>query len=278
LGHWLEKKGPTPPLAAPHLANHVVVIGYGRVGEHIVTVLERLAAPCLVVERDATRLTALAQRGVATLFGDAANSEVLMHAHLTQARALVVTVPDETTAELVVATAQDLAPTLPIIARAASVAGCRRLTQQGAQVAIQPELEGGLEIVRHTLLALEYPLLQVQPYIDAVRQDRYDTTHLSPQENQMLEQLVAAVRGMEIVWQRLEADSPLLGQTLAEANLRAQTGASVVALVRNQQVIANPEPNIRFDAGDLIGLIGAATQVAAAQHIISPASPPVGRH
>lgn len=272
---WVEKQGPTPQLTAPNLTNHVVVIGYGRVGEHIVTVLERLAVPCLVVERDAERAVALQGRGVATLFGDAANSELLTHAHLNQARALAVTVPDETTAELVVATAQDTAPALPIIARAASVIGCRRLTQQGAKVAIQPELEGGLEIVRHTLLALEYPLLQVQPYIDAVRQDRYDTTQLSPQENRMLEQLVVAVRGMEIVWQRLEADSPLLEQTLAQANLRAHTGASVVALVRNQQVIANPEPNVRFVGGDLIGLIGDAAQVAAAQQIIAPVIPPI---
>lgn len=86
----------------------------------------------------------------------------------------------------------------------------------------------------------------------------------------MLEQLVTAVRGMEITWQPIGHDSPLVGQTLVEADLRAQTGASVIALVRQRQVIANPKSNMTFAAGDLVGLIGDAEQVAAAAWRINP--------
>lgn len=264
LWRWLERGAITLKPLADNMRDHVVVVGCGRVGEHIVQVLERLAVPCLIVEQDRARAAVFQQRGLPLLFGDAANSEILTHAHLAQARALVVTVSDEATVEVIVTAAFDLAPHLPIIARAATGDGVQRLVKLGAQAVIHPELEGGLEVIRYTLLALDYPLLQVQSYIDAVRKDAYDTQHVSAQEHRMIKQLMAAVRGMEIAWQPIGAGSLLIGQTLVEANLRGETGASVIALVRNQQVIANPEPNLVFAAGDLVGFIGNAGQVAAA--------------
>jgi CPA2 family monovalent cation:H+ antiporter-2 len=266
----LEHGMPTPQPVEHGLAGHVVVVGLGRVGEHIVRVLERLAVPRLVIEQDAARASEFQQRGVPTLFGDAANSEILTHAGLERARALVVTIPDETAAELVVTAARDLAPGLPIIARAATNTGVRRLAEHGARDVIHPELEGGLEVVRHTLLALGYPLVQVQQYTDAVRHDAYDTAVTSHEEHQMLDQLVAAVRGMEIAWSTIADGSPLLGRTLAEANLRAKTGTSVIALVRDQQLLANPKSTTTFAVGDIVGLIGETAQVAAARQIIDP--------
>ena len=114
---------------------------------------------------------------------------MLAHAGLERARALVVTLPDEAATEVVVATATALAPGLPVIARAATRAGVARLARLGARAVIHPELEGGLEVVRHTLLALDYPAEQVQEYADAVRQDGYDPAVSSPEERRALDQL-----------------------------------------------------------------------------------------
>jgi monovalent cation:H+ antiporter-2, CPA2 family len=124
---------------------------------------------------------------------------VLTHAGLAAARAMVVTIPDETAAELVVAAARDLAPELPIIARAATASGVRRLYAHGVQEVIHPELEGGLEIVHHTLLALGYPLIQVQHYTDAVRHDAYDTAVNTSVEQKLLRQLIATAPGEDLV-------------------------------------------------------------------------------
>ncbi|WP_232280663.1 cation:proton antiporter domain-containing protein [Chloroflexus aggregans] len=247
---------------------HVVVVGYGRVGQHIVNVLERLGVPRLVIEIDSGRAAEFNARGVPTLFGDAANSDVLMHAGLERARALVVTLPDETATEMVVAAARNIAPNLPIIARAATTKGVGRLLKLGAHDVIHPELEGGLEVMRHTLLCLGYPATQVQGYTDAVRRDEYDTTVSSPAEHQALDQMVRAARGIEIAWRLVSEHSPIIGQTLAEANIRARTGASVIALIRNQQLIANPKSSTVFQAGDLLGLIGESEQIAAAEQLI----------
>ena len=265
----LDRHG--PPLATPQetLDQHAVIVGYGRVGTHIVNVLESLNVPRLVVESNVERVEELNKRGTPALFGDAANSEVLSHAGLNRARVLVVTVPEEATSELIVASARDLAPDLTVIARAATPEGVQRLAHLGAQDVIHPELEGGLEIVRHTLLQLGFPLRKVFEYADTVRRDQYDTQVNSPEEARLLRELVGAEDVVEVVWQRLTDDSPLIGRTLAEADLRSRSGASVVAIIRDRRLIANPKSVTTFRAGDRVGLIGSDEQIASAQKLLN---------
>ena len=149
----------------------MVIIGYGRVGHHIGEVLRTLQTPMLVIESDVEQVEELNRQGILTIYGDAANSEVLRYAYLPEARLLVTTTPSDAVNEMIATTVRDLAPNLPIIARANSLEGVRDLAKRGAQVVIHPELEGGLHLLRHTLLELGYPLQDVYKYADAVRAD-----------------------------------------------------------------------------------------------------------
>ncbi len=195
LWQRLDRHGPAPQPTGEALSEHVVVVGYGRVGQHMVTVLKHLAIPQLVVDMDVERVRKLEQQGIPTLWGDAANSELLTHAHLERARALVVTVPEEAAAELIVATAHDLASEVPIIARASTQAGVRRLAALGAQEVIHPELEGGLAIVRQALIRLGFPEYDVEQYAEAVRRDRYEPETDTTSEQQALEHMMQTLPG-----------------------------------------------------------------------------------
>jgi monovalent cation:H+ antiporter-2, CPA2 family len=265
----LDRHGPSRIAAVEPLANHVVVIGYGRVGQHIVNVLGQLNVPRLVVDADALRVEDLDAHGVPTLFGDAANSEVLAHASLERARLLVVTVPVEATAGVIVAAAREQAPNLQIIARAATDLGVKRLVLLGAQQVIHPELEGGLQIVRRTLLQLSFPLSKVQEYADAVRSDYYDLSISTERERQVLHDLLRASDNIGITWLQLGEGNPLVGQTLAEADLRARAGTSVVAIMRGRALITNPDPGATLQANDLVGLVGNEEQLTAAQNVFA---------
>lgn len=266
---WLDRHGPSPSTVAEGLSDHVVVIGYGRVGQHIINVLGELQVSRLVVDATATRIEDLDAQGVPTLFGDAANSEVLQHAGLDRARLLVITIPEEETAGVIVAAARDQAPQLPIIARAATSAGVKHLALLGAQQVIHPELEGGLQIVRRTLLQLGFPLGKVQEYADVVRGDYYDLNLNTEHERQLLNDLLSASDNIGIAWLRLRSSNPLVGRTLAEANLRARAGASVVAIMRDRELITNPEPRAVLRANDLVGLVGDEAQLKAAQKVLA---------
>lgn len=269
----LDRHEPLPPLIEESIHDHVVIVGYGRVGRHIVDLLGQMEIPHLVVEADSQRVEELQKMGVPSLFGDAANSEVLQHTGLTHARALVIAGPDEDASAMVVTAARDLAPDLPIIARATSEEGTKKLAQLGAQDVIHPELEGGLEIVRHTLLQLGFPLQEIYHYTDAVRHDHYDLHINSEEEHRLLHDLLDAVNSIEIRWFHLPENNPLVGQTLADANLRVQTGASVVAILRAGKLLANPKSVTVFEPGDRIGLIGDKEEIKAVQSLLSNVAP-----
>jgi len=177
-------------------------------------------------------------------------------------------VPNETAAELIVTAAHAIAPDLPIIVRAATADRLDNLFHLGARHAVNPEMEGGLEMLRLTLLALGYSAGQIQQYIDTVRTDTYEGILPGQRGYPALDQLLMATRGVEIAWQPLDGDSPLVGQTLAEANIRSRTGASVVAVLRGGEVITNPGPELRFMAGDLVGLIGERAEVGVAGEML----------
>jgi len=69
-------------------------------------------------------------------------------------------------------------------------------------------------------------------------------------------------------WRRLLAQSPLVGQTLAEADLRAQSGASVIVIIRAGQTLPNPKSSTRFMGDDLIGVIGDTAQITCLDAIL----------
>jgi len=269
---WLSRRsGPSVPVAgevSSRREKHVVVVGCGRVGGHIVDVLGSLAVPRLVVESDAEKVEALHRKSIAVLFGDAANSDILKRARLDNARALVVTVPDDAAAALVVAGARELAPGLPIVARASTQEGGKHLGELGAENVIHPELEGGLEIVRHTLLRLGFPGREIQKYTDVVRGENYDIAIQTDEEHRALRLLVDAVPELDITWVTLAKENPLSGRTLAEANLRTQTGASVVAIRHEGALLRNPSPDVVLRAGDQLALIGERSQVSAAELLL----------
>jgi CPA2 family monovalent cation:H+ antiporter-2 len=180
----------------------------------------------------------------------------------------VVAGPDEDASALVVTTARDIAPELPIIARASTEDGTGRLMELGAQDVIHPELEGGLEIVRHTLLQLGFPLQEIYRYTDAVRRDHYDTRLNTEEEHRLLHELIEATGHIEIRWFHIPDDHPLIGQTIADANLRARTGASVVAVLRHGDLIANPKSMTVFQTGDRIGLIGDNEEIQKVEQLV----------
>ncbi|MBS1214696.1 MAG: sodium/hydrogen exchanger [Proteobacteria bacterium] len=269
LWRWLDRHGTTQTPVEESVVDHVVVVGYGRVGSHIVDVMGELGIPYLVIDSRISRIERLSKQGVPTLLGDTANSDILTHAALHRARLLVVTLPEEAASELTVATARDIAPNLPIIARAATRAGVKRLSDLGAQLVIHPELEGGLQVLRHTLLQLGFPLHEVRRYADTVRHEHYSALVKSQGEHALLRDLLDASELIDIVWRKVPPDSPLVGMMLGEAALRTRTGATLVAIKRESQLIVNPGTQTVFLPRDRLGFLGNAEQMEALDHIMT---------
>lgn len=268
----LDKFGEQAPMPES-IADHVVVIGYGRVGHHIVNVLSNLKVPLVVVDSKVERIEELVELGVPCLYGDAGNSEVISHAGLERARLLVVTTPDDAATQIIVTAARSVSQDLHIVARAATDNHVEQLYASGANHVIQPELEGGLQVVRRTLLDLGFSLKKVQQYTDAVRTDRYNLAIDTKEERQFLNDLLIASDNISLNWLCLHEGSKLSGKTLVDSKIRETSGASIVAISRNSGLISNPSPQTKLRIGDAIGLIGDDDQLRKAAEILSAEIP-----
>lgn len=277
LWRLIDRRSAEPPPAPEPMAGHIVIVGCGRVGRHIAETLGKLEIPRIVIESDPIRVDKLHELGVPVLYGEAGNSEILEHAHLAKARALVITLPNDSAALACVSAARHLAPNLHIIARASTWDGAQQLRGSGAGrggaqgtmpiiEVVRPELEGGVEIARRTLLELQLPVREVQRYTELVRAEGIDEAERpSLERTRVLRDLVTATHDLEIGWLTVDDDSPLVGRRLADASLREAVGVTVVAIARAGGTISNPGPDVIFVAGDRVAVIGDPDQLALAE-------------
>ena len=123
------------------LSGHVVVAGYGKLGQLLGEAVHANGLPLLVLEEEKDHVDALQRQGIETLVGNASRDEVLEAANLPGAKALLVTLPLAFESGEVVRAARELNPHLRIIARADSEECREHLQKQGADLVVMEERE-----------------------------------------------------------------------------------------------------------------------------------------
>lgn len=242
------------------LRDHVVVAGYGRVGSFVTRLLARLDQPFVVVDSNPGRGNEARDLGYPVVYGDAGAEPVLEAAGVRRARLVIVTVPDPVGTRLVVTRVRSLNPNTHVVARTATVEQLEELGRLGVYEAVHPESEAGLELGRQALSHLGLAVGDIQRFADEVRRELYaPITHQRTDED-LLAQLGRVSRHIETEWVRLPENSPLEGRTIGELGVRTETGASIVAIVRDDFVLAGPGPDARFEPGDLVGVLGTPEQ------------------
>ncbi|WBL36852.1 cation:proton antiporter [Tepidiforma flava] len=169
---FVDRQGDIPEPDVPR-SGHVVIVGYGRVGELTGHALAQLGIPFAVIEVNLERARALNEAGIPTIWGDAGTREVLERSSIEHARAVCITVPDESTAFVATATARALNPAVPILVRARTGGEIRPLRELGANEVVVPEYEGGLEIMRQALCVLGFDPQEALHLSNAVRDIHY---------------------------------------------------------------------------------------------------------
>jgi CPA2 family monovalent cation:H+ antiporter-2 len=129
------------PIRPTSLKDHVVLVGHGRVGSFISSVLNERHVPLFVIEDDEDGVAALKELGVEALAGNAADPVVIQAANLPEARCLLVAIPDAFEGGQVVQQARAINPQLPIIARAHSEEEIDYLKRHGATLVVMGEHE-----------------------------------------------------------------------------------------------------------------------------------------
>lgn len=262
--------GPEPHDERTPLRDHVIIAGYGVNGRNVARVLRDVRIPYAVLEMNPATVREAGSRGEPIYFGDCSRRALLEHLRVEDARLLVIAISDPTATRLAVQTARRLNPNLHIVVRTHYLAEVDELRMLGADEIIPEEFETSVEIFSRVLAEYQVPRNMILDLIDRVRRDQYEILRqhrpLSPERDLPLDVLSGAEVGSVL----LRDDSPAVGKTIGELNLRATTGATVIAVRRREHLTANPGPQHRFEAGDVVLLIGDRSQVRRAVEVLDP--------
>lgn len=140
LGHRRRTKG------IEQLRDHVVICGFGRIGQVLAEDLARQRVPLVVIDLDPASTAEAGERNLLYLEGDATADETLIATRLQHARTLVTCLPNDAANVFITLTGRNLNPTIQIIARAEHRSSERKLIQAGANRVVMPAANGARRI------------------------------------------------------------------------------------------------------------------------------------
>ena len=152
------------------LSGHVVVVGYGRVGQMLGAVLDSQEIPHLGVDTDAQLVARFRFSGAGVFFGDARQPDILLKFAVDRATALVITMDSPEASEQVVTAARRHWPHLVIYARARDRAHATRLIASGATHVIPETIEASLQLGEMVLMGIGMPDEAARRVIESRRQ------------------------------------------------------------------------------------------------------------
>ena len=260
---WLAQAAQVTRIAASNLARqeHVIVCGYGRSGQNLVRLLERLDIPYLALDSDPARVREAADGG-SVVYGDARRREVLLAAGLAKARAVAITFADTPVALRILDHVKKLRPELPVIVRTVDDSEIERLAAAGATEVVPEVLEGSLMLATHSLLVLGVPLHRVLKQIRLIREEHYSLFrgffHGATDAAAVGEHLLPRLHSVN-----LPERAWAVGRSLPEIALAGSV--EVTGVRRRGARSLRPDSAWTFEAGDTVVLLGDPESLAVAE-------------
>jgi voltage-gated potassium channel len=239
------------------LAGHVVICGYGRIGQMLAHELKAGRSQFVVVERQEERANAAKAAGYACIQGDATDEEVLKLAGVLRARAIATVLPDDAANVFITLSARSLNSALTIIARGELPSTESKLIHAGADSVVLPARIGA-ERMAELLLFKEV------------------TQAIADAERGSLERLAADLRrlGLDIEIVAAEAGSRSAGATIAAIESLGAGTFLVVALERrNGETILQPHNDVVINDGDGVALVARPGCAQAIEQLFSAPNP-----
>lgn len=249
VGKQVCKEDPMPE-------NHIIIVGYGLNGKNVARSADIAGVPYRIVEMNPDTVREERKAGKPILFGDAAQSDVLMKAGISKARVLVIVVNDPFSTQQIVQTARILSNSVHIIVRTRYMGEVGTLMDLGANEVIPEEFETAVEIFTRILYTYLIPTVEIERLVGEIRAGGYQMLRSINTPSYSFEDLRVLVPDIEIRTIRITEDSPYVGILLKETQIRSRFQVSIVAIRRGQQMLVSPGGEVRIQDDDLVMVLG----------------------
>lgn len=252
------------------LLGHVIIVGFGLNGQNLARVLREADIPYVVLEMNSSTVRKMRRKGEPIFFGDGTSAEILHHLHVHAARILVVAISDAAATRRTVQIARHENPKLRIIVRTRYLSEMEDLKAVGANEVIPEEFETSVEIFARVLHHYHIPKNAIQQRIEQIRDDNYTMLRGVRLPSKALAERQTFLKGLHTETFRIMPRTPADGQTIKALRLRAETGATILAVQRGDDVHQNPSPDLHLHADDTVLLIGSRESIEKAMDYLTP--------
>ncbi len=228
------------------LFNHYILCGFGRTGTYVAREFAAENIPFIIIDLELDEIEKAQQQGYLIVQGDATLDEYLYLAKIDKAICIVAALSSDADNLYTVMSAKALNPQIRAIARASTEEAVKKLERAGADIVVSPYITGGKRLAAAALRP------QVMDFVDGI--------FAGGEKSFYLEEFL------------LDSDHcPCTGQSLAQAQLRAKSGALVIVIRRyDGTLIVGPTGDSILEAGDSLICIGTAEQLRTLNNILGP--------
>lgn len=212
------------------LKNHLVVAGFGIMGEQVCRELQKLKIKFIVIDNRNERFAAAEERGYNVLLGDATDEDILKLAGIDRARTFISLLSSDADNIFTVLSAREVNPAVFIIARALDTNNRNKLFRIGANRVITPYELSSRRIVNTVLRP------NVVEFIDLMT--------FAPQMSLSIEEFT------------IQPESFFIGKQIKDSGLRQKYNTIVIAIKRQEEMFFNPAPDFMIHASDILILVG----------------------
>lgn len=244
------------------LNDHVIICGFGRVGQTCARFLKLEDIPYIAIDSDPQRVHAAKAAEEAIEFGDVCRRDTLSAACINRARLVIITFDDLHSAEATIEGIRELAPELEILVRTRDDSHLTELKEKGVTDVIPENLEGALMLVSQVLAYCQIPHRRILARMDHERRNHYSFLHgfywgghphVSLDDQQQLERLHAVP---------IDEGAYSVGYTLEQLDIPLQ---DIREVHRGSQVL-HPIPILKIQSNDIVILFGTASIVEQTEH------------
>lgn len=243
-----------------NLTGHVIICGFGRVGQTVSRFLKSEAVPYVVLDVDPVRVAEAQAAGENVQFGHARDKAILNAVKVSDAKLVVITFGDLTKTQTVINNVKQCSSSARIMVRTKSDEHMAFILEEGADQVVPEAIEGSLMLVSQVLFESGVPMSRVLRRIRKERENRYGQMHgfyqgegteISSDKRDLLEFIHAIA---------IPEDAFAVGKTLAELRI-VERRIDIIGLRREREEISNPELDTVVKAQDIIVVKGKPRRV-----------------
>lgn len=274
IASWLVRDIPRPshlptnpilgPSTSSQLEGHVIIFGYGRLGQSVAHLLNEEDIPFIALDLDSVRVRQAHAAGEPVYYGDATDRTILDLLGLERARLVIISHDDVVASLKILEYLRSARPELPVMVRTRDESRVAELQKAGATEVVPETLEAGLMIASQALLLLDIPPAQVMRRIQEQRASKYRLIR-EVFRGGVPSGTAEDGNGSRIRSLVIRKGSKVVGKQLGELDLG---NVSVAAIVRSGERKSDPSPDTKLSAHDVLVIYGLPEDLQRAERLI----------